>query len=195
VKPLNDNMRLYAEAVARVIAKAAEIDLPDSPEKLVSPHAIQFLARAHAELRDQVRALHDLVDQTDPKDPIGTALTKVGLPLRPPDWSTPRLVRAPVQIEGLSTDQLAELYRRVGGMSLRDFAKHETFIVRLWDGMDGCWTDCTGEVSRDEALRIWAERTDGGAHHISYSEIDYYWIFPGGTRMQWNGAEGREMHR
>jgi hypothetical protein len=31
------------------------------------------------EVRDAIRALHALVDQTDPNDPIGVALTKVGL--------------------------------------------------------------------------------------------------------------------
>jgi hypothetical protein len=197
VKPLDDTARQLAEVAARVIAKAEEIHLPDLPEKLVTTHAMRFLARACIELRDQVRALHDLVDQTDPNDPIGCALTKVGLARRPPDWTTasgPRLVLTPAQITALSGDQLIELYRRVMGAAL-DFAKHETFVVRLWDGMDGCWTDCTGDVGRDEALRGWAERTDGGTHRVSYSEIDYFAIFPGGTRMLWDGSEGMEMHR
>jgi hypothetical protein len=61
--------------------------------------------------------------------------------------------------------------------------------------MDGCWTDCTGEVGRDAALRVWAERTDGGTRCVAYAEIDYYRIFPGGTRMNSDGSEGRELHR
>jgi hypothetical protein len=69
------------------------------------------------------------------------------------------------------------------------FEKYETYIVRQWDGMDGCWTDCTGDVGREEALRAWASR-----HNVSYDEIDYYRIFPDGTRMDWDGSEGREMH-
>lgn len=198
VKPLDDSARLVADAAARVIAKAEEISLPDLPEKLVTSHAICFLSRAYIELRDQIRALHDLVDQTDPNDPIGTALTKIGLERRPPDWTVtaqgPRLVLTPTQVAELSGEQLVELYRRTMGGTL-DFTKHEIFVVRVWDGMDGCWTDCTGDVGRDEALRVWAERTDGGAHHVSYSEIDYYAIFPGGTQMHWDGSEGREMHR
>jgi len=195
-RPLNDNARMLAEATARVIAKAEEIGLPDAPDKLVTTHAIRFLARAHVELRDQIRSLHDLVDQADPTDPIRAALTKIGLVRRPPDWAgEPRLIRTPVQIEGLDADQLVDLYRGVMRARAIDFTKHETFVVRVWDGMDGCWTDCTGEVSRDKALRVWAENTDGGARHISYDEIDYYAIFPGDTRMLWDGSEGQEMHR
>ena len=94
----------------------------------------------------------------------------------------------------MSADQLVVLYRSVMGTTV-NFTEHATFIVRVWDGMDGCWTDCTGEVSRDEALRFWAARTDGGKHHVAYSEIDYYRIFPGGSRMVWDGGEGGEMHR
>jgi hypothetical protein len=75
------------------------------------------------------------------------------------------------------------------------FVKCETYVVRVWDGMDGCWTDCTGEVGRDAALRVWAERTDGGTRCVAYAEIDYYRIFPGGTRMNSDGSEGRELHR
>ena len=197
MKPLDDVERQFAEVTARVIAKAQEIGLPDGPEKLTTPHAIRFLARAHVELRDQVRALHDLVDQADPASPIGTALAKVGLTRRPPDWkaSGPRLVvPTPAQITAMDTDQLVALYRRVMSAAI-DFTKHERFIVRVWDGMDGCWTDCTRAVSHDEALRYWAARTDGGAHHVSYAEIDYYAIFPGGTHMLWDGSEGMEMHR
>lgn len=89
--------------------------------------------------------------------------------------------------------RLAEIYRRV--MAVPDLTKHETFIVRQWDGMDGCWTDCTGEVSRDEALRVWAKYTADGTRNIKYAEIDYYQIFPGGTRMVWDGSDGAEMHR
>jgi hypothetical protein len=92
------------------------------------------------------------------------------------------------------SDLLAAIYARVMGPGF-DFAKHATFIVRVWDGMDGCWTDCSGEISRDEALHVWADRTDNGARRVSYAEIDYYAIFPGGTRMLWDGSEGREMHR
>jgi hypothetical protein len=83
VKPLDDDMRKLGATTAELIATATTIGLPDPPDRLVSSHAIQFLARAFVEQRDQIRALHDLVDQTDPSDPIGVALTKVGLARRP----------------------------------------------------------------------------------------------------------------
>jgi hypothetical protein len=195
--PLDGSARQLAEAIARVIAKAEETS--DTPEKLVWSPMICLLARTHIELRDQVRALHDLVDQTDPNDPIGAALTKAGLAQRPRDWTSgPRLVPTPLepaQVAKLSNENLLTIYCRVMGEPESVFVKHESYIVRVWDGMDGCWSDCTGDVGRDEALRYWAEKTDGGAHHVSYSEIDYYRIFPGGTRMMWDGSEGREMHR
>lgn len=193
LSPTPYRYRQLAEVTARLIARA-----PEAPDTIgVPPPALRLLAHAYVELRDQVRALHDHVDQTDPNDPIGTALTKVGLERRPADSTTttskPRLVPTAAQVASMSTDQLVQLYCRAIGTI--DFTKHDTFIVRLWDGMDGCWTDCTGEVSRDEALRVWAERTDGGARCVSYAEIDYYRIFPGGTRMNWDGSDGREMHR
>lgn len=202
VQPLNDSARQLAEAAARVIAKAEEIGLPDPPHKLgVTEPALRLLARCHIELRDQVRALHDLVDQTDPNDPIGVALTKVGLERRPVEVavpSKPRLVyppMTPAEVAALSADDLLTIYCRAMHEVADVFVKYASYVVRGWDGMDGYWTDCTGEVSREEALRVWAARTDGGAHRIGYAEIDYYRIFPGGTRMDWDGSEGREMHR
>lgn len=197
MKTLDDIGRQFAEVTARVIVKATELGLPEAPEQLTAPHAIRFLARAHVELRDQIRALHDLVDQTDPTDPLGWALTQVGLASRPPDWTAtgPRLVPSPAPVEGMSPDQLVDRYCQVMGTPI-DFTKHKIFVVRVWDGMDGCWTDCTrNDLRADEALHVWAERTGGGVHHISYAEIDYYAIFPGGTRMLWDGSEGMEMHR
>lgn len=95
--------------------------------------------------------------------------------------------------------ELLALYVRVmgpSGMFLPiDSAEHTTFIVRVWDGMDGCWTDCTGEVDRDEALRVWADRTKNGTVATKYDDIDYYAIYPGDTRMHFDGSEGREMFR
>jgi hypothetical protein len=180
--------RLIAGITAHVIVA--------EPESMELPQTIRLIAGAYVELVNQVRALHDLVDQTDPHDPIGTALTAVGLAQKPPDWPTgPRLVPdpTPVSPDVQDIEQLAATYLRF--MHGPDLTKYETFVVRVWDGMDGCWTDCTGEVSRDEALRVWAKHTDGGKHHVSYSEIDYYRIFPGGSQMLWDGSEGGEMHR
>jgi len=195
-KQLDDSQRQLAEAAARVIAKGEEINLPDPPEKLVTALALRFLARGYIELRDLLRDLHDRVDQTDPHDPIGVALTECGLERRPHDWiDGPRLVSTPAPIESMSADQLLKLYCRTMNEVEGVFVKYETFVVRHWDGMDGCWTDCTGGVGRDEALRAWADKTEGGSKHVAYDEIDYYRIFPGGTHMLWDGSEGKEMHR
>jgi hypothetical protein len=87
---------------------------------------------------------------------------------------------------------LEALYKRSNHIN---FDAHEKFIVRVWDGMDGCWTDVTGEVSRDEALRVWDERTAHGTRATTYADIDYYAIFPWGARMMWDGSEGAEMNR
>jgi hypothetical protein len=192
--------RQLAEATARVIAIAEELRLPDAPEKLVTPRAIRTLARAFVELRDQIRSLHDLVDLTDPHDPIGVGLTKVGLARRPRDWThgKPRLVQKPSKIEQIaqmSVEQLLGLYCHVMNEVDLVFLKYENYVLRSWDGMDGCWTDITGDVDREKALRQWAECTDGGTRRVSYDEIDYYRIFPGGTHMLSDGSEGQEMHR
>lgn len=202
IQPLTDSERQLAETAARVIAKAEEIGLPDPPRDLgITDAALRLLARSYVELRDQVRALHDLVDQTDPSDPIGAALTGVHLERRPFEVavpSPPRLVGTPMtpaQVAALAPDELLAIYCRAMHESANVFAARATYVVRLWDGMDGCWTDCTREVDRDEALRIWAERTDGGTARVSYTEVDYYRIFPGDTQMKWDGSEGREMHR
>jgi len=201
VKILDDSERQLAEAAARVIEVAADIGLSDPPDKLgVTPTAMCLIARAYVELRGQIRALHDLVDQTDPNDPIGVGLTKVGLECRPADPAAARakpllVVKSRTQVKALRADELLVIYCCVMREIASVFAKHETYIVRHWDGMDGCWTDCTGDVGQEEALRYWADRTDGGARKVDYAEIDYYRIFPGGTRMHWDGAEGQEMHR
>lgn len=261
MKPLEDDERRLATVTARVIARAHEAGLPDAPDKLVAPRAIQLLARAHLELIDRVEQLHGTVgdleklaeirralqDQVqsiqDRVDEIARvaiegALREVarqqggiaseqiveeakseGMLAAKPligAWvnTTPnarrrafpqpadadklhdiRVVPTLVEIAKLSGSDLLAIYCRVMRETEAVFAKYESYVVRVWDGMDGCWTNCTGEVDRDAALRYWAERTNGGTHHITYAEIDYYRIFPGGTRMTWNGSEGREMHR
>lgn len=155
---------------------------------------MQLLARAHVELREQTRALCELVGES-PDDPLRRALTKVGL--IDADYARDahlRIVRSVDEIAALTEDELRGIYCRVTRASSGLF-QHEILVVRHWDGMDGCWTDVTGEVSRAEALHFWAGATDGGVRQISYDEIDYYRIFPSGTRMHWDGSAGQEMHR
>lgn len=186
--PPDPRMLQLAEVIAHVAAASA-----GSAARELRYEEVHVLARAYVALRDQIRALHDLVDLTDPNDPIGAALTTVGLVPRPRDLTDrPRLVPS---MEALSSDQLVTFYCTTMNEIREDFVKHETYIVRVWDGMDGCWSDCTAEITRDEALRYWAEKTASGTRHISYTEIDYYRVFPGGTRMLWNGDDGREMNR
>lgn len=225
---LQEVERRFAEATARVIAKAEEVGLRDKPEGLVPPEAIRFLARAHIELLDQFRTIHDRIDQIARvaiEGAIGEIARQQGgiatghiidearsegmlrakpfiaaLPQRPPDWPKekprePRIVRTPEEIAKLPDADLIALYCRVMNEPQVAFVAHASYIVRIYDGMDGCWTDCTGEVAREEALRYWAEKTDGGTRRVSFAEIDYYKIFPGGTRMVWDGSEGREMFR
>lgn len=65
----------------------------------------------------------------------------------------------------------------------------ELFIVRLWDGMDGIWCDVTGSVSKEEADRVWNEKTADGTKATKYDDIDYYCIFPADTTMQYRSGQ------
>lgn len=62
-------------------------------------------------------------------------------------------------------------------------AKKELFVVRLYDGFDNCWMDVSKPVSKEEADRIWNKHTDNGTKKKSYSDIDYYAVFPAETKM------------
>ncbi len=39
-------------------------------------------------------------------------------------------------------------------------------------------------------LKAWTKETSSGTHHINYNEIDYYRIYPAGTKMLWDGRAG-----
>jgi hypothetical protein len=56
------------------------------------------------------------------------------------------------------------------------------FVVRLFDMFDG-WIDVSEPVTKAEADRVLNEKTDGGKKNTSYSDGDYYSIFPANTRM------------
>ena len=77
----------------------------------------------------------------------------------------------------------------------------DLFIVRLWDGFDGIWCDVEGPVSKEEANRIWNEKTANGTKSAKYSDIDYYAIFPADTSMLYRsgqslmGLENRHENR
>ena len=59
----------------------------------------------------------------------------------------------------------------------------QLFIVRLYDGFDYVWIDVSGAVTKQEADRIYNEKTDNGKHKTKYEDIDYYCIFPADTVM------------
>lgn len=67
------------------------------------------------------------------------------------------------------------------------------FIVRVWDGMDGTWYDCTAPVPLEQALDAWEHDTANGTRHTRYEHIDYYRIFPANTHMLYSGDH--EMFR
>ena len=59
----------------------------------------------------------------------------------------------------------------------------DLFVVRLFDGFDFVWMDVSDPVSKEEATRIWNEKTKNGTEQIAFKEIDYYAVFPADTRM------------
>lgn len=69
--------------------------------------------------------------------------------------------------------------------------KEEKFIVRLYDGFDNEWIDVSSPVSKEEAQRIWNDKTKNGTQKTKYEDIDYYDIFPANTTMHYSSREGR----
>lgn len=59
----------------------------------------------------------------------------------------------------------------------------QLYVVRLWDGFDNEWMDVSEPVSREEADRIWNEKTDNGSKGVGYDDIDYYAVYPANTTM------------
>lgn len=57
------------------------------------------------------------------------------------------------------------------------------FIVRLYDGFDNIWMDVSKELSFEEAMKTWREKTEDGMKNYEYDHIDYYEVFPSDTRM------------
>lgn len=70
--------------------------------------------------------------------------------------------------------------------------KEEKFVVRLYDGFDNEWMDVSEPVSREEAERIWNEKTKGGKEKTTFDDIDYYHIFPANIIMRYS-LEGRKL--
>ena len=70
----------------------------------------------------------------------------------------------------------------------------EKFIVRLYDGFDNEWMDVSSPVSKEEAQKIWNNKTKDGTQMTKFEDIDYYAIFPADTVMHFS-QEGREIRR
>jgi hypothetical protein len=64
------------------------------------------------------------------------------------------------------------------------------YVVRLYDGMDNQWMDITKPMTKAEADKVWNERTCNGTQKTSYGDIDYYKIFPAGTKMLYSNGHG-----
>ena len=60
--------------------------------------------------------------------------------------------------------------------------EEKQYILRLWDMFDG-WIDVSGELSKEEADKLYNEKTENGTKNTKYEDGDYYCIFPAGTRM------------
>ncbi|MCK4526281.1 hypothetical protein KAW18_02820 [candidate division WOR-3 bacterium] len=59
----------------------------------------------------------------------------------------------------------------------------EKFIVRLCDGFDNEWMDVSSPMSKEEAQRIWNNKTKDGTQEANFEWMDYYAIFPADTVM------------
>ena len=60
--------------------------------------------------------------------------------------------------------------------------EEERFIVRLFDMFDG-WIDIQDNLSKEEADELLSKKTNNGTSKASYSDGDYYAIFPSNTVM------------
>jgi len=87
----------------------------------------------------------------------------------------------------MTIDEMKTLYASKMDVAARlDLTTSKSFTLRVWDGMDGCWCDVVANVDLAFALRSWCERTENGTKATSYSDIDYYKIFPADTKMLWS---------
>ena len=70
---------------------------------------------------------------------------------------------------------------------------NDLFVVRLYDGFDNQWIDVSKPVNKEEANKIWLEKTKGGTKQIRFSDIDYYRIFPADTKMLFSDRVGERV--
>lgn len=68
-----------------------------------------------------------------------------------------------------------------------------TFIVRVYDGFDNQWTDCSQPCSLLEAIEQRNRETKNGTERTHYGDIDYFGIFPADTEMYYAGGRGEHI--
>jgi len=66
----------------------------------------------------------------------------------------------------------------------------ELFVVRLYDGMDNQWLDVSEPLIREEAEKVWREKTENGTKNTTFDDIDYYAIYPADTKMLFSDGFG-----
>jgi len=64
------------------------------------------------------------------------------------------------------------------------------FIFRLYDGFDNQWMDVSEPLPKDEADKVWNEKTVDGTKRTTFDDIDYYEIFPADTKMLFSDGFG-----
>lgn len=70
--------------------------------------------------------------------------------------------------------------------------KEKLYIVRLYDGFDNEWMDVSKPLSKVEADKVLAEKTENGTKNTTYNHIDYYSIFPADTVMLYRSKDTDE---
>ncbi len=88
-------------------------------------------------------------------------------------------------LEKATFEELKDIYE--GIMHPHDLTQEGPWVLRVWDGMDGCWCDVGSPGAPEAVLRRWFEETKGGEEKTKFADIDYYRIFPANTRMLYAG--------
>lgn len=71
----------------------------------------------------------------------------------------------------------------------------QLYVVRLYDGFDMEWMDISGVVSKEDADRIWNEKTNNGTRNTTYDDIDYFKIFKADTIMLYSEEHKEQRKR
>lgn len=80
-------------------------------------------------------------------------------------------------------NKVQENYQEAQNLLKFEFEKNRLYVVRLYDGFDNIWMDVSKPTSREEAEKIWNEKTENGKKNTKFDDIDYYAIYPADTEM------------